>query len=75
MLASICSGGSGSGVINFDRPFKLKSHFSSSKSGAATRQQARGIKKRGLSEVKYFLRVRGYNNLGSSRIGQELLYP
>lgn len=61
-------------MINLDHRFKLKSTFRGSKSGAATWQQAHGIKKQGLSEVKYFLRVRGYNNLGSNRIGQELLY-
>lgn len=61
-------------MINLDHRFKLKSNFRGSKSGAATWQQAHGIKKQGLSEVKYFLGVRGYNNLGSNRIGQELLY-
>lgn len=74
MFAFIYSGGSGSKTINLDHHFKLKSNFRGLKSGAATWQQAHGIKKQGLSEVKYFLRVRGYNNLGSNRIGQELLY-
>lgn len=59
-------------MINLDHHFKLKSNFRGSKSWAATWQQARGIKKQGFSEVKYFLRVQGYNNLGSNRIGQEL---
>lgn len=73
MFASIYSGESGSEMINLDH-FKLKGNFRGSKSGAATWKQAHGIKKPGLREVKYFLRLRAYNNLGSNRIGQELLY-